>query len=907
MYFSENELLGRHGVSKKRPKWEKVIPAWPKVGKACVVPIHEVVDSQLVADLDDPEHCLLPESEWPSSTPRSKVYASDDEWFRICKAAPEMGMFVPMKESDIFRNQFGDLVTNGAMGVDKPKEVDGVMVQLLRFICILTPINCYMRKFAGDSWSLPQANLLNSTILGPLEAFLVDSRDLESCFNIFYFKEIWRKFFAFSKKVSCAAFGGPANKETYVSIRAVPMGWINSVNPIQNFIRRFVFRTCKVPGELEVNPLQKRVSGDAAITCMDGFDYFSRVKILDAEFKSVEVMGHKASRIMENFEKECDKLGLPLNETKSVFKATCAKILGGEIEGASGCLGYSPEKASDFAATTAVMLSLDAAPQVSYQHWAGTFCFMAGFRRPLFSVAQEIFKFIYEFKEGGSEHRKPSSTVRDEMLIAALLIPMAFSNLRAPMRSTISISDASEEGGAAGEAVKFTSHVGEAAAKEYDDLSLNKAEEWTAEDIAKLGCQVCKKKVDGEEAECPFGCEKRFCSMECFGVHKEVCLFKKIPHLSVAFLGQACKDLPWEFLKLRLNPIVTASNAGDRSLAGLLLWCPSEPERRQFHTRKGRITEQVMAGGFKALHRQLEAGKFMAVLAYEGSAFWKDHRTRELEKFIPVKCTMMKVQKNRGHWEHLWLMHNFEGREAILADKSFPKTFPNDVWPSQLVKSLAFVSRGVLQNWKQRVFPPGSVAQKTWIMDALLHSTKGMAKPGMAAVVSDQVEQVLNSVKKDSEADHMTWILEYVDFKGSEVMLKTGAILDGPRQAVPYPAFVWDWKCIQSYTWAQTQHINVLELLAFFNYVKLHVLSSSHHSARFLHVFDSRVCSCVLSKGRYSSCMLNRILRRITALLLAADLYVLPLWTISGWNFSDSGSRAVKRPPRQNAAGYVVR
>ena len=58
---------------------DKVIPAWPKVGKACVVSMHDVVDSQLAADLEDPEHCLLPENEWPSSTPRSKVYACDDE------------------------------------------------------------------------------------------------------------------------------------------------------------------------------------------------------------------------------------------------------------------------------------------------------------------------------------------------------------------------------------------------------------------------------------------------------------------------------------------------------------------------------------------------------------------------------------------------------------------------------------------------------------------------------------------------------------------------------------------------------------------------------------------------------------------------------------------------------------
>ena len=85
--------------------------------------------------------------------------------------------------------------------------------------------------------------------------------------------------------------------------------------------------------------------------------------------------------------------------------------------------------------------------------------------------------------------------------------------------------------------------------------------------------------------------------------------------------------------------------------------------------------------------------------------------------------------------------------------------------------ALALVSRGVLQNWKKKVFPAGAVAQNTWIMDALLHSTRGMAKPGMAALVSDQVEQVLKSAEKGKEAEHMTWILEYVDFKGSDVRL----------------------------------------------------------------------------------------------------------------------------------------
>ena len=81
---------------------QQVVPAWPKVGNTCVVSMHVVVDSQLVADLNDPDNCLLPECEWPTKTPRSKVYASDHEWFLICKVGFERGMFVPITESEIF-------------------------------------------------------------------------------------------------------------------------------------------------------------------------------------------------------------------------------------------------------------------------------------------------------------------------------------------------------------------------------------------------------------------------------------------------------------------------------------------------------------------------------------------------------------------------------------------------------------------------------------------------------------------------------------------------------------------------------------------------------------------------------------------------------------------------------------
>ena len=51
------------------------------------------------------------------------------------------------------------------MGVNKMKIVDGVEVRLLRFICILTCLNQYMRTCNGDHILLPQASMLTHMFL----------------------------------------------------------------------------------------------------------------------------------------------------------------------------------------------------------------------------------------------------------------------------------------------------------------------------------------------------------------------------------------------------------------------------------------------------------------------------------------------------------------------------------------------------------------------------------------------------------------------------------------------------------------------------------------------------------------------------------------------------------------------
>ena len=87
----------------------------------------------------------------------------------------------------------------------------------------------------------------------------------------------------------------------------------------------------------------------------------------------------------------------------------------------------------------------------------------------------------------------------------------------------------------------------------------------------------------------------------------------------------------------------------------------------------------------------------------------------------------------------------------------------------------------------------------------------------------------------------------------------------------------------------------MLESIAFLIYFRKACCETSFQHTGAFHIFDSRVCSCVIAKGRSSSKVLNRPLRRYCALALASDSYILPLWTISSWNFSDPGSRICRR------------
>ena len=190
-----------------------------------------------------------------------------------------------------------------------------------------------------------------------------------------------------------------------------------------------------------------------------------------------------------------------------------------------------------------------------------------------------------------------------------------------------------------------------------------------------------------------------------------------------------------------------------------------------------------------------------------------------------------------------------------------------------------------------RCIPAAPSLRLKWVDSALRASTSRLGRAANGRHAVGESLALLSSMREGREQQHLSDMLRRADYKGSDVRLVSGELVDGCRQELPCPAGAWDWFTVQAYPWRQSQHINVLEFIAYITYIRSLAASTCCHGVRYFHIFDSRVVACVVAKGRSSARVLNRCCRRHLALSLATDTYVLTLWTISQWNFADAASR----------------
>ncbi len=173
----------------------------------------------------------------------------------------------------------------------------------------------------------------------------------------------------------------------------------------------------------------------------------------------------------------------------------------------------------------------------------------------------------------------------------------------------------------------------------------------------------------------------------------------------------------------------------------------------------------------------------------------------------------------------------------------------------------------------------------------------GMA-PGFAAPLqfACPLRRSLNYGYQDQQGvtvgDLTRCFLARTNHTGSDVRVTTGQILVPkafPRQSA-CPDW-WHWEGVFSCKWSRGDHINSLELRAILLTLKHRAQRLKEADVRFSHLSDSYVCISILSKGRTGSLMLRPLLRKVSAWILAFNLYMLLIHVESTENPTDAASR----------------
>lgn len=126
----------------------------------------------------------------------------------------------------------------------------------------------------------------------------------------------------------------------------------------------------------------------------------------------------------------------------------------------------------------------------------------------------------------------------------------------------------------------------------------------------------------------------------------------------------------------------------------------------------------------------------------------------------------------------------------------------------------------LIRVWDGLLIPGDLQAQANSIFKGLFNSTRDLAKGGVSLPACKELMELLKTMTPGFEVQHLHLLYSQLDTRGSDIRLEAGEILQGGYQLVPYPVVAWEWKPFQSYRWQVPQHINVLELLAFFKLFK---------------------------------------------------------------------------------------
>eukprot|EP00438_Fugacium_kawagutii_P019189 Skav219378 [mRNA] locus=scaffold76:715800:719114:- [translate_table: standard] len=948
------DYAGEPVMALEELKADLVIPIWPKVGEAAVQPVEPYLPPEMVDQIRNPTLSLLPVSDWPRVPPKSRVMATQSEWDAIVAAGSARGLMVGVAPEEVFCDVQGNKVVNGAAAVKKTKKIGGVERQMQRFISNFIPINAYQCHIKGGDRHLPYLGQLTLLEQEDDEVWLVDSEDFTSCYNLFRLPSTWHRYMCFEKTVDASLFGGPKGKQVHPAMAVVPMGWLNAVSVVQAVVRTLVFEESEVPEDSEISKLKALPQlDDLSVIYLDSFDELRRL-----DRQCAEALQGTMSERHKRFLNMCREKGLPLNEGKRLVSAYRGTLQGGELQGDLGWYKLAGDKQVNLVALGSTLLAIDRWKEFDLRHYIGKAVFGMCFRRPLLSIFQDSFSFVTKIATEGRALAPPPPAL-DEVILVMACTPMMGSSLGAQLCSEMTCSDASPSGGGVAVAERFFRepmtklHEG----NECWVCNKNLNPDFVLACPARCGVSLCGLECviahrSGKDCSTSRACIRGDWELPRFGER----FAGKRALLTEAVAAEGGIDVQPPFDWYLGHDFFSAEGKAflEEQLADPLLeaehWAPccklfSKARGRPIHLPDGRVLagpqpvrdhRNVM--GFKHLStgmkvrlrhsnamatkslkraeqsRQDGRPRIVSVEHPKNSWMWEFTLAKELLEmgFIRSHGSHCCFGGPREKWfefrhncESLrpWLEKECPGHEGLLPytvvededGQLIYDTAQETEYPWLLCKAYAHGLKDELE-WDKTLGDFYDEARLRWLMDELALSTERLGRPEVCGAAAVSISFLERGMKQGEERAHLRQMLARTSYRGTEMRAYVSLGDEAEDQhEVPYPAHRWHWKTILSFPWDRESHINELEMCAVLSATKHRCRASKKFHQRWFLIVDSMVTRGALAKGRSPSRRLNRLLRKQAALSLAQNSYLIPLWTISRWNFSDEASRRFEK------------
>ena len=380
----------------------------------------------------------------PSQIPRECPYGED---IKAChkvedKDLPELlrklhrsNMITFLRKKDVLA-EGRKLIKGGLFCVPHKPESD-------RVINDRRPLN--LREERLDWCQLPSGPMLSQLILARDESVRASGDDLSNYFYLIKHLDQWQHRNAFGKpfRGSMLPEFGLEHDQLYVpAFKVLCMGDRNGVDLAQ---------------ATHESILRKVGCLDPAQTIVYG-KVFPPTKTLEGlyidDHLAFQILKNKKNRqrgpegdeqLIQQSRARYAELGLPRSEKKTFDKHYDFKAWGTQVCSQSGNVSAPLVKLRQIEALTSSLLLAGVTTKKCMQKLVGLYVHPFMHRRECMCVFQHVYHFIEKIPEGAKV--KIPQHVKDEMTTAALILPLASSNIRWPVSTQVSATDASSSGG----------------------------------------------------------------------------------------------------------------------------------------------------------------------------------------------------------------------------------------------------------------------------------------------------------------------------------------------------------------------------------------------------------------------------------------------------------------------------